>query len=145
MLQGCTTTLWRSARTVPSPGHFKEKPSSGPNPSICDMRRICANEPSQIEKHEQAICPCCPGSFSTGNTRKRERRLPTLSVARLRTPLNQNATFYMKPRAPKYDFFTPLSIRMPLFTSSFELRSTTFSHPSQSEYNFVHQASNSGA
>ena len=42
-------------------------------------------------------------------------------------PLSQNATFYLKLRARKHDFFTPLSVRMLLFDSSFELRkSLTF-------------------
>ena len=82
------------------------------------------------------------------------------------TPPNQNATVSLKLRAPNHDFFTPLSIRRLHFTSSFELRSMTFSypavrmllctsslelrsmifsHPSQSESNVAPQALSSEA
>ena len=49
------------------------------------------------------------------------------------TPLSHKATFYLKHRAPKQDFFTAPSVRMLLFISSPELRSITFSHPSHSK------------
>ena len=59
--------------------------------------------------------------------------------------LSQNAIVCIKPRAPKHDLFTTLSVRRQFFTSSLALRSMMFSHPSQSECNFLHQAPSSEA
>ena len=74
------------------------------------------------------------------------RRQASSSVARLfQTPLSQNETFDLKLRALSHDFFRPLSVRILLLSSSFELCRTTFSHPSQSECYFRPQASSSVA
>ena len=52
------------------------------------------------------------------------------SGARLfHTPLSLNATFEFQRRSLAHDFFTPLSVRMLLWTSSVELWGTTFHTP----------------
>ena len=72
--------------------------------------------------------------FSHPSQSECHRGPPTSSSgARLfHTPLSQNATLDLQLRALARDFFTPLSIRMLLWTSNFELWRATFSHPSQS-------------
>ena len=60
-------------------------------------------------------------------------------------PLSQNATCYIKPQAPKRDFFqTRLSHNTTVYIKP-QAPKHYFSYPSQPEYHFLHQASNSEA
>ena len=109
-----------------SSGHLKAKPSSGHNPGICDMRQICARQPSQLEATLN-IKPRCPKHhfFTPSQSECSFLHLASSSEAgRLHTPPSQNATCYIKHLAPRHDFFTPLSIIIQLLhqASSSEAR-----------------------